>query len=590
MSFSFSRPYPHPRHRPRPSTRLQIASLLALPALLTAGLTAHAQVDPRALDRQNTVIERQQQERLREEQERALQQGPRGGTDLRSVEPQVSVPDLGVPCRDIREIHINGATLLPDDVRQGVIRDNAGRCLAAKDLEAILATLTKSYIDRGYITTRAYLSAQDLRTGVLEITVVEGTIERFDLQQSGRQADISVRGAFPARPGDLLNLRDLEQGIDQLNGLASNSATLDVKPGTQPGQSVVVVRNQSTLPVNLFATYDNLGTPSTGRESASATVSFDSLLGLNELIAITRRQSVPHDSEHNSDATALHVAVPYGYNNFSFDASESNYVNTLQLPSGKSLASEGTTSTQSLAADRVVFRDQASRFSLVSRLTTQDTRNFLGGEFLTVSSRKLTTLELGASTFTQAAGGIVNGRFVYVRGLRLLGALEDPVYLLSDLPHAQFGKFALDLGFNRRFEAGRQPVLWSSQYSGQYATDTLYGSQQILIGGASTVRGFLVNTLSGDNGYFWRNDVSLPWQTTLGNQPLAGRAYVGYDFGNVTNRAPGVPSGSISGATLGVAFVWRGLSMDLFASRATHRTSSMTSEGTLYSVRLSYSL
>ncbi|SCK08647.1 hemolysin activation/secretion protein [Variovorax sp. HW608] len=587
MPFAFPPPSADGR---RPSARLHLAPVLALPTLLL-GLSAEAQVDPGALDRQNQIIQRQQQERLREEQERALQQqAPRGGADLRSMQPQVTVPDLGVPCRDIREIRIHGADLLPDYVRREVVQDNAGRCLAAKDLEAILATLTKSYIDRGYITTRAYLPAQDLRTGVLEITVIEGTIERFDLQQSGRNAKVSIPGAFPARPGDRLNLRDLEQGIDQINSLTSNSATLDVQPGTQPGQSVVVVHNQSTLPVSLFATYDNLGTPATGRDNASATLSFDSLLGLNELIAITRRQSVPHDSEHNSDNTALRAVVPYGYNTFSLDVSESNYVNTLALPSGNKLTSSGTTSTQSLGADRVIFRDQASRFSLGTRLTAQDTRNFLGGEFLDVSSRKLTTLDLGGTGFTQAAGGIVNGRLAYVRGLRILGALEDPAYLPGDKPHAQFGKFTLDLGFNRRFEAGSQPLLWSSQFSGQYANDTLYGSQQILIGGASSVRGSMVNTLSGDNGWFWRNDVSLPWHTAIGGEPVSGRVYAGYDFGSVDNRPAGVPSGSMSGVTLGVAVLLRGLSVDLFASRAAHLPSSMTREGTIYSVRLSYAL
>ena len=588
MPFAVSTPFP--RARRLPELRIQISTLLTLPMLLIAS-AAHAQIDLREVDRQNQVFERQQQELLRQQQERALQPPPRSGTDLRPLEPQITVPDLGVKCRDIREIRITGATRLPDDVRQGVVRDHAGHCLGVGELEAILATLTKSYIDRGYITTRAYLPAQDLRSGVLEIKVIEGSIERFELQQSGRSdASTSIRGAFPARPGDLLNLRDLEQGIDQLNSLASNSATLDVQPGSRPGESVVVVRNQAGFPVNLFATYDNLGTPATGRDAASATLSFDSLLGLNEVIAITRRQSVPHDSEHNSDSTALHVAVPFGYNSFGFDASESNYVNTLQLPSGQKLASEGTTSTQSVLVDRVIYRDQGSRISLSGRLTTQDSRNFLGNEYLAVSSRKLSPFDFGLSGFTQAAGGMVNGRLAYVRGLKVLGALEDPAGLPDDLPHAQFGKFTLDLGFNRRFDIGGQPVLLSSQFSGQHSDYTLYGSQQILVGGPSSVRGSMVNTLSGDSGYYLRNDVSLPWRTTLGGQAIAGRVYAGYDFGSVSNNPPGVPSGSMSGVTLGVAFQWRGLSVDLFASRAAHLPSSMPSEGTLYSVRLSYSL
>lgn len=573
------------------AAKLQICCLLATPVLLAA-VSAQAQINPQAIGRQNQVIERQQQERLREEQERALQQAPRGGTDLKAIEPKVSVPDIGVPCRDIREIRIGGGALLPPELRRQLTGDYAGRCLAVGDLEAVLAAITKSYIERGYITTRAYLPAQDLRSGVLEISVVEGTIERYELQNAGRPgAKAYLPGAFPARPGERLNLRDLEQGIDQLNSLASNNASLDVQPGSQPGQSVVVVTNQAGTPVHLYASYDNLGTPSTGKNALSATVSFDGLLGLNELFAVTRRQSVPHDGEHNSETTALRAVLPWGYNTLSLDASESQYVNMLALPNGNKLASEGTTVTQSMALDRVIFRDQASRVSLGGRLTAQDTRSFLGGEFLQVSSRKISTLDLGISGFTQVGGGIANGRIGYVRGLKAFGALDDLDGLPQDYPHAQFGKFMVDLGYSRRFElAGGTALLFSSQVSGQYTRDVLYGSQQVLIGGASTVRGFLLNTLSGDRGMFAHNDLSLPWQTTLGGAPLAGRVYAGYDFGTVRNNAPFVPQGSISGVALGVALQLRSVSVDLFASRAAHLPSWMPSESTLYSIRLSASL
>ena len=343
--------------------------------------------------------------------------------------------------------------------------------------------------------------------------------------------------------------------------------------------------------MHLYASYDNLGTPSTGRNALSATVSFDGLLGLNELFAVTRRQSVPHDGEHNSETTALRAVLPLGYNTLSFDASESQYVNVLALPNGNKLASEGTTVTQSMALDRVIFRDQGSRVSLGGRLTAQDTRSFLGGEFLQVSSRKLSTLDLGISGFTQLAGGIANGRIGYVRGLKAFDALDDLDGLPEDFPHAQFGKFMFDAGYSRRFELiGGTALLFTSQVSGQYTRDVLYGSQQILIGGASTVRGFLLNTLSGDRGMYAHNDLSLPWRTTLAGEPLAGRVYAGYDFGTVRNNAPFVPQGSISGVALGVALQLRSVSVDLFASRAAHMPSWMPSESTLYSIRLSASL
>ncbi len=557
---------------------------------MAAALPAHAQLLPGAVDRQNQIIERQQLERLREEQDRAQRAlPPPGGTNLQEVKPQVTVPALDVPCREIREIRFAGDTAhLPVSLQRSIAADYAGRCLGVAELEAILAALTKSYIDRGYVTTRAYLPAQDLRSGVLEVMVIEGKIERFELKDGKARAQW-IRGAFPASPGDLLNLRDLEQGIDQINSLASNNARLDLRPGSEPGQTVVVVENPATFPVHLYTSLDNSGTEATGKTNASATLTFDSLLGFNELLSITKRQSVlPERWDHKSDSTGLRAVLPFGYTTFSIDASQSDYTNVLRLPSGRSLKSEGRTVSRSLTLDRVVYRDQASRVSVSARLGTQSTRNWLGGEFLQVSSRNLSTLELAASAFTQVGGGILNARLGVVKGLSGFGALRDAADLPDDLPHAQFRKMTLDLGFSRRFELGGHAFMWSSQFSGQRASHTLYGSQQMLIGGSSTVRGFLNTVLSGDNGYYLRNELSMPWQMALGSgAPLSGRVYAGFDVGRVSNRARGVPSGSLAGATLGAAFQWKTLGLDVFASRAVRLPTGLQREGTLYGFRLS---
>jgi len=580
-------------HRLQGSRTVAAAATAAL--LAAAPFAVQAQANPgtdalRELSRQNQIIERQQQERLREDQQRALPQpAAPGGTDLKGVQPQVQVPDAGAGCRDVRELRILGAPHLPEKVRNEMQQDFSGRCLAAKELESVLAAITRSYIDRGFVTTRAYLPAQDLRSGVLEVAVVEGTIERFELRNTGRQgARVSIPGAFPSSPGELLNLRDLEQGIDQINSLPSNSATLDLQPGSQPGQSVVMVNNQATTPVHLFATWDNLGTPSTGKNGLSATVSADGLLGLNENLAITRRQSVPYDAEHHNELTAFHAAVPWGYNTFSYDVSESNYTNALHLANGR-IDSEGRTLSQSLTGDRVVYRDQASRVSLGARLATSDSRSFLGGEFLGVASRKLTTLDLGATAFTLVGGGILNGRVAYVKGLDALGALSDPDYLPADYPHAQFDKFTLDLGYSKRFDTA-VPLAWSTQFSGQYSPYVLYGLQQILVGGYSSVRGSLLNALSGDSGYYIRNELSLPWQRNTAEDPVGGRFYIAYDFGSVHNNAPDVPSGSMSGFAVGAAIQRRGATAEVFAARALHLPSFFVPEGTLWGVRVSFSL
>ena len=550
-----------------------------------------AQAVPPDVQRQSEQIERQLREQLREQQERARQAAPvRPASPPLETDSSIRVPDLGVPCRDIRVTEITGATQLSAATVDELVAPYRNRCLASTDLERLLADITKLYVDRGYVTTRAYLPAQDLRTGRLVVQVVEGTIERFDVE-TPRSRSVHVERAFPSRPGDLLNLRDLEQGIDQINRLASNSAQLDLQPGSQPGQTVVRVTNDSRRPVSAFVSVDNLGTPSTGRGGASVTLSLDSPLGFNELMSITHRRSVPVDPGANSEVTALSISVPQGYTLWSLDASQTAYASTVRLQSGFSLLAEGRTHNLALGVDRVLYRDQGGRLSVFAKAQSQASDNFLAGQLLQVASRPgLVFAEVGLGGFTVAGGAVFNGRVAWVQGLPIFGGLKDLQGLPADAPRAQFRKLALDLGASSPLFVAGQRLQWSSQFSGQRAMDTLYGSQQIGIGGYSTVRGYLRNSLTGDSGAYWRNELAMPYQADIKGTPAAGRVYVAYDIGTVSNRAQGVPSGKLTGISLGASLQVKAASFEVFVSRASDPPKGFAHEGNLVGVRVSFSL
>lgn len=570
-------------------SKLFISPLFLSASLLTTAVQAAPSAPLAAIERQNQLIQNQQQERLREDQQRALGERPApGGTNLNNIKPRVASPDIGVQCRNISRIEITGdEKMIPAKLLAKVRHDYTGRCISVSDIESLLGLLTKDFIDRGFITTRVYLPVQDLRTGILKLTVVAGKIESYKLE-GGRKHAVWLRAAMPGREGDVLNLRDLEQGIDQMNSLSSNNARLDLLPGDLPGQSIVAIQNDSSLPVHLFTSFDNLGSDATGRNALSATVTTDSLLGLNELIAITRRQSAfPFSGEHRSDSTALLMQFPWGYNTLSVNYSQSNYINGLSLPGGVKLKTNGKSDNWYLGANHVLFRNQSSRVGLSAHLNTQLNQNWLGGELLTSSSRRLTYLDAGADMFSIFAGGIFNGNIAVVQGVPWFNGTHDPGDLPDEYPHAQSRKFTLDMGYNRTFYTGNTGLGFSTSFSGQLAADTLYGTQQILIGGPSSVRGFQNMSLSGDSGYYVRNDFSVSRDLPGG---INGRLYAAFDWGDVTNRAAGVPSGSLSGTAAGLGLLWKTVSINAFVSHAVTVPSHEYREGTLFSLLMSASL
>lgn len=568
----------------------RFAALTRLPCLLAAAFSlpaaAQAQTAADAAARQADILQRQNQQRIERDIDAAKpRERAAPGIDTSTLIPKTDASAAGKKCHAISHIAFDGAPNLSASVRDALVRKFSGQCLGVAEIEDILGAVTKDYIVRGFITTRAYLGPQDLGRGRLTITVLEGLLESIELDE-GAKRSINPRNVFPAA-GGLLNLRDIEQGLDQVNKLSSNSAQLDIQPGAKAGASRVVIRNTPGRPFHAGLSADNQGSEATGRNQVGVTLSADRLLGWNELLLYTFRRAQPHDmARKGAESHSLTAIAPLGYSTLSYSGSRSRFVNMIAVPSGDELQLRGASQSHAFKFERLVYRDQSTRESLSATLTVKDSTNYLAGNLLGVSSRKLSVLDLVSSTSTALGGGALSLDAGYARGLRVGGALADVAELPDDAPHAQFGKFTLGLNYHLPFEIGGVNAGWSAQVTGQYAQHTLYGSEQLLIGGLYSVRGFVDNTLSGDHGWYARNELSLRPLLTLGRQAVPLRLYGAFDVGRVKSRAADMPEGLLSGLAAGVTVSWKGCTLDVSATRALRLPAAMQREGTQAWVRL----
>ena len=196
-----------------------LAQTLVLAALSAPALAALSPADIEAAQRQADFLQRQQQEQiLRDQRLHEGQVKKPKATDLKALSPQVDASQIAGKCRDISHIEVQGVTQLRTAQLDGITQPFVGRCLGVPEVEQILGEITRAYMLRGFVTTRAYLPAQDLGQGKLQILVVEGKVEKIRVEGQGRKG-FRPGNTIPTAPGDLLNLRDLEQGIDQINRL-----------------------------------------------------------------------------------------------------------------------------------------------------------------------------------------------------------------------------------------------------------------------------------------------------------------------------------------------------------------------------------
>lgn len=567
---------------PKVPQKSLVVLCLALCLIFDAAAQVPTPADINNANRAAEQIQREQQERLQQQLQRDAQ---RSRESKLQAEPEARLPNLpkSTVCREIREIVFNGVTLLSHRVTDQLAAPFVGKCLYAEDIEKLLGNLLKEYIDRGYIGVRPYIQAQDLSSGRLEILIVEGRVKGL-LLKGGEQHGINLAMAFPFIEGKPLNLRDIEQGLDQLNRLTSNNATMEILPGAEAGESVVSIANTSSLPFAASVAANNLGGPSTGEYQASYTASMDSPLGLSDFITYTHTQSLFEDDRNrDSVSDSFFYSLPIGYWTLQLSSNASSY-HTPVVTSTRTLVASGNSENQRAELAWVAYRDRDQKLGTLLAITKKTTRSYLDGEMLSVSSRNLTLLDVGANWSRRFAGFSANLNVGWSKGLRWFDALEDASGLDSAAPHAQGSKLVYGGGVQIPFVMLEREFSFSSQLTGQYAFQPLYGSEQITIGSYYSVRGFNRYSVAGDRGYFVRNELStvLPGGAFLALTP---RAFVACDAGHLDSFKES-KAADLSGAAVGLRFAGKHLVAEISVAKALTVPESIKRESARFSASL----
>ncbi|WP_375634961.1 MULTISPECIES: ShlB/FhaC/HecB family hemolysin secretion/activation protein [unclassified Bartonella] len=468
-------------------------------------------------------------------------------------------------CLLIKSIEFVGAQLISHTDLHEAISLWEGRCLGIAEINKVLKAVTKLYMKRGYIAVRAYLPEQDLSGGHLKIVVVEGVME--DITLDGHKVERRLQGeittAFPNLIGKPTNLRQIEQGLDQINRLFSRQATINLGAGSNSGGSILDVHIEKQKPWLITLSSDNLGAKATGLYQTRLSLSFDDLLGINDQWSLSYQRSMdgsPYHFSHkrpNSDTLTGSFSLPYGTWTTGFDGTWSQYHSSV-----KGIFSDIMTAGKSLSLtpwiSRVIDRDQEGKTWLTGRLTWKYSDNFIMGSRVDVSSRKLAIATFELDHSRKWLGGELSAHIGFHKGLAILGAYDDKEQenTTKNSPKGQFSKLSFSLGYVRSFSLKQYNFRYNTLFSGQLSPDTLFSSEQISLGGSSSVRGVREAIYYGNNGAFWRNELSLllpGFSSRMGRKFMSQFApYMALDLGAVANDVnKNSFGGSLVGATLG---------------------------------------
>ena len=195
------------------------------------------------------------QQILRQQQREQAQQADERPPSVRLPREPVKAGDAypvdETPCFPIRHIALEGDQAARFAWALRAADGAVGLCLGSTGVNTVLAKVQNALIAAGYVTTRVLAAPQDLRAGALRLVLVPGRIRavRFAEPPAGEgKRRASWRTVLPAAPGDLLNLRDIEQALENLKRVPTAEADIEIVPGDQPGESDLLIKWRQALP------------------------------------------------------------------------------------------------------------------------------------------------------------------------------------------------------------------------------------------------------------------------------------------------------------------------------------------------------
>ena len=302
------------------------------------------------------------------ERERALQEQLETRPDVRLQVPaaeESTLPATESPCFRITEIRLIGDAAERFQWALGAANPDGdpaiGRCLGAGGVNLTMKRIQNAIIARGYVTTRVLAEAQDLSSGILVLTVIPGRVGKIMFAE-GTSARANARNAMPAASGDLLNLRDIEQALENFKRVPTAEADIQITPTTAvdapPGESDLLVTWTQKLPARISFSIDNSGSKGTGKYQGNIALSLDNPLSLNDVFyaSLTHHLGDGESGSHGSKGNTLNYSLPLGYWVLGLTNSEYDYHQTV---AGTNVPYRylGESRTNELRLSRLVYRD-----------------------------------------------------------------------------------------------------------------------------------------------------------------------------------------------------------------------------------------
>lgn len=438
---------------------------------------------------------------------------------------------------------------------QSILDGKINKEYSVVDINKLVQEINSRLVTKGYVTSKVYIQEQNLSSGILELLIIVGKVEKVEF--------IGVAGnynnALAFHTGDILNIRKIEQTVDNINSVLHQKAKVQLEPGSKFGETIVVfdVENSARFEVN--TSIDNLGNESIGRLEGNLSIAVAKPFNITDSFYYIATKSFPFDDKKGSKSQYISYQVPIGKDHFSISHTYSDYEQEISYAINP-FKSSGNFTTDEIIWGHLLNRDSKQKTEIFNKIKHKSRHSFINNNEIGVQKRRTTSWEIDLHQTRYINNGIVDWTLGYIRGMHWW-ANPGPTDQLGDAT-TNYNIYQAKLNYIKQFSLNKNyRGTYKLEFKGQYTTSRLYASEFFNLGGWYGVRGFNGdNNLATENGFYVRNTVEIP--TSKVNNIYCGIDY-GKVFGTYSSELVGT---ELVGGIVGIKGQYRKLSYNIFGA------------------------
>nr|WP_244175349.1 ShlB/FhaC/HecB family hemolysin secretion/activation protein [Actinobacillus porcitonsillarum] len=548
-----------------------------------------------------SATQQQRQQHIQQAQDKILQ--PQSDVRLDTTnQERLTLSNHEMPCYPIHRISLVDYSTTPSssesqfqwafDKAAHDLNLTLPHCFGGEGLGILMKQIQNSIIEKGYVTTRVVTQEQDLRSGALTLTMIAGKVGNTLVSDSGnvpRFTRLHALTGLTFEKGDVLNVREIEQSLENLKRVPTAEANIEILPSeTDVGVSDIKISYQQAFPFRVNLGLDDSGSTSTGKYQASGTLSWDNLFSANDLFYTSFTHSLKSsDDEDGKRATknlTFYYSIPFGYWTLSASQTYNRYHQEVFGAFDNNYLYAGESNTTKATLSYLLYRDSKRKTSISGSFWSRQSQNYIDGAEIEVQKRRMAGWEAGISHKEYIGDATLELSANYKRGTGARGSLEAPEELWGE-GTSRPKIITASIELTKPFMLGEQPWQYQSSWNAQWNKTPLIAQDRFSIGGRYTVRGFDGElTLSGERGWLWRNE--LAWNVNQKGHQL----YLALDGGRVMGWSTASQLGHhLMGAALGLKGGFSGFYYDVFVGRPVRKPEGFRTSDAVAGFNIGYS-